>query len=112
MSNLICRVGHGTTYKHMVGWDTVQHTNTWQGGTRYIIQTPGRVGHGEPLTTADVTTANVTTANVITADVTTTNVSTADVTTVNVTTADVLVLGYGLWVRVWVRVWVMVRVRV
>ena len=67
----------------------------------------------EPLTTADVTTANVTTANVSMADVTTVNVSTADVTTANVntanvTTADMLVLGYGLRVRVWV----MVRVRV
>ena len=43
----------------------------------------------EPLTTADVTTAD---------------------STANVSTADVLVLGYGLWVRVWVvvrvRVWV------
>ena len=45
----------------------------------------------EPLTTPDVTTANV---------------STEDVTTANVTTVDVLVLGYGLWVRVWVMVWV------
>ena len=37
-------------------------------------------------------------------------------TTANGTTADVLVLGHGLWVkvwgRVWVRVWVMVWVRI
>ena len=36
--------------------------------------------------------------------------TTADVTTANATTADVLVLGYGLWVRVWVRAWVRIWV--
>ena len=41
MSNLICRVGHGTTYKHKVGWDTVHHTNTWQGGTRGAVDYGG-----------------------------------------------------------------------
>ena len=56
-----------------------------------------RYQHGEPLTTADVTTAD-----------SRANVNTVDVTTANMTTADVLVLGYGLWVRVWV----MIRVRV
>ena len=31
-------------------------------------------------------------------------------TTADVTTADVLVLGYGIWIRVWFRVWVRVWV--